>query len=351
MGPSIATEIILKSKLSSEYDLIHLDTSDRRELTNLGKIDFWNIYLALKHYVQLFYLIAFKKPAIVYIPISQTTIGYLRDSGFILIAKAFRRKVVCHLRGGNFRNWYDSAGKAVQRFVSLVHGVVDAQIVLGESLRSLFYGLLPEERIFVVPNGGDYRFGSQSISNEKITVLFLANFIRTKGVIDTLLASHLIQSNGCEVEYLFAGSWLEKDTQEEFERLLLNKPDVSVGVIEKVHGQQKIRLLSDADIFVFPTYYPPEGHPWVIIEAMAAGLPIITTNQGAIPESVIDGVNGFLVEKKSPEAIAEKIELLVRDKYLRMRMGGASRQRYLEEFTEDRMAEKMITVFRKVLEY
>ena len=109
MGPTIATEIILNSRLKDEFDLIHLDTSDHRGLHTLGAIDFQNVHLAFKHYLRLGWLILTRWPDVVYAPISQTTRGYLRDAGFILIAKLLRIKVICHLRGGNFRNWYLSS--------------------------------------------------------------------------------------------------------------------------------------------------------------------------------------------------------------------------------------------------
>jgi len=75
-----------------------------------------------------------------------------------------------------------------------------------------------------------------------------------------------------------------------FFKFLEKYSETSVHVVGPVVGTQKFELLSSSDIFVFPTYYPPEGHPWVIVEALAAGLPIISTDQGAITESVFHGV-------------------------------------------------------------
>src|SRR3989344_404090 len=130
MGPTVATENLLRSRLGEYFDLIHLDTSDHRDLSTLAAIDFGNVSLALKHYCMMFWLIATKWPRLVYIPISQTTIGYLRDSVFILIAALFRRKVVCHLRGGDFKNWLDSTHAFMLSYVCAVHSLVDGQIVL-----------------------------------------------------------------------------------------------------------------------------------------------------------------------------------------------------------------------------
>ena len=75
----------------------------------------------------------------------------------------------------------------------------------------------------------------------------------------------------------------------------------------------------DADIFILPSYN--EGLPMSILEAMSYGLPVISTPVGGIPEIVKDGVNGYLIFPGDNEALAEKIELLAKNKELRLRMG------------------------------
>lgn len=350
MGPSFATKIILNSNLNKKFELIHLDTSDHRDLSYLGAIDLQNIFLSLKHYLQLVWLIIIIWPRMVYIPISQTTVGYLRDSGFILISKIFGRKVICHLRGGNFKNWYNSAKSITQWFVRNVHSHVDGQIVLGKSLKYMFSDIMSLEKIFVVPNGGNYRFNSRSSKeNTNIKILYLSNFIRSKGILETLQAVPDVLKKNSRVEFIFAGQWRDLNTKNDFRRFLEIYPGLPVFVMGPVFAKEKYNLLSTSDIFVFPTYYPPEGHPWVIVEAMAAGLPIISTDQGAITESVIDGVNGFIVQKQNPTQIAEKVKLLIEDLELRKKMGQVSRRLYLENFTEEKMVQKIVYAFSTVL--
>ena len=348
MGPSVATQVILNSKLKDEFELIHLDTSDHRDLNTLGAIDFRNIFLALKHYAILLWLIITRWPAMVYIPVSQTTVGYLRDSGFILISKLFGRKVVCHLRGGNFRNWYDSASSITRFLVRTVHSLVDCQIVLGECLRSLFKDIVADEKIFVVPNGADYRMPVLEKTGKDIKVLFLANFIKTKGVRDVLHSVPDVYAEHGNVVFVFAGSWQDTAVRDEFESFLKAHGNLPVKLVGPVTGDRKKQLLASADIFVFPSYYPPEGHPWVIVEAMATGLPVISTDQGAIKESVIDGRNGFIIEKQSPRQVAEKIKFLIENPELRIQMGKESRRLYLENFTEEKMVERMTRAFGSV---
>ena len=349
MGPTLATEVSLGSRLREEFDLIHLDTSDPREIETLGAIDFWNIYLALKFYLLLFWMILRHRPQLVYVPISQTTIGYLKDSGFILIAKVLGRRVLCHLRGGNFSNWLQSASGATRLYVRLVHGLVDGQIVLGQSLKGLFAGILPPERLFVVPNGKDVAYGAKPASAGKVRLLFLANMVRTKGPMDVLQAVPAVVERCPEAEFLFAGAWEDPVLKDEIETFLRDRPHLPIRWLGPLKGQEKQSALMSADIFLFPTYYPPEGHPWVIVEAMAAGLPVISTDQGAILESVQDGRNGFIVAKQNPAELADRAIELIRDADRRQSMGREGRRLYEERFTEERMVANLGAAFRAVL--
>ncbi len=350
MGPSIATDIILNSKLSSEFDLIHLDTSDRRELSNLGKIDFWNIYLALKHYLQLVWLLLTKQPAVVYIPVSQTTVGYLRDAGFILITKLCQKKVVCHLRGSNFRSWLDHAGKVMQWLVFNVHSLADAQIVLGKNLQYIFEDIIPKDKIFVVPNGADYPDLNinRVQSHSEPVLLYIANPTPAKGVNEVLDSLVVLKNRlGKSFPLVLAGKW--RDGQYKKDSLTkISENNLSVNIAGGLTGSAKYNALKDADIFVFPPR-APEGHPWVIVEALAAGLPIISTDQGTITESVFHGVNGFIVEAGQPEQIAEKILYLAENPDVREKMGRESRRIYEKYFTEEKMVENFTRCFNAVL--
>jgi glycosyltransferase involved in cell wall biosynthesis len=283
-------------------------------------------------------------------PFGQTTVSYYRDSVFLLLIKLFRKKVVCHLRGGNFDNWYRGASVFTRWYVRRIHSLVDAQIILGENLRHLFNWLMPDSRIFVVPNGGNFPIPEVRKRDGIFRALFLGNLLESKGVVDFLKASEIIALSGYrDTEFVLAGENREARTVEFIDRFIREHPDVRVRMPGPLTGEDKFRLLAECDVLVFPTYYVNEGHPWVIVESMAAGLPVISTDHAAIPETVSDGENGFLVPKKDPEAIAEKVIRLIEDPELRERMGKRSREIYREKFTEEIMVEKMSSVFHKVL--
>ena len=108
-------------------------------------------------------------------------------------------------------------------------------------------------------------------------------------------------------------------------------------------------LLQDYDGFVFPTYYPTEGHAGVIIEALAAGLPVVSTSYRSIPE-LIDDTCGILVPTKDVDAIVEAVDRIDRDPELRMRLvnGAISRSKTFDwEILNVRFHQLILDVINK----
>ena len=119
MGPAIATQIILNSKLKDSFELIHLDTTINREIATMGS---WSLAKSWRNFALYFKLIGKiirYRPKLVLIPISQTTMGFLKDAFFILISAMLLRKVLVQLRGSNFKNWLAKAGAPVRLFVKM----------------------------------------------------------------------------------------------------------------------------------------------------------------------------------------------------------------------------------------
>jgi glycosyltransferase involved in cell wall biosynthesis len=200
----------------------------------------------------------------------------------------------------------------------------------------------------VVPNGANYVFPLKCKNDSKILILYFGNFVKSKGFEDILKAISILPLDvSIRLEVHAVGSWIRNDFEIRC-KSIIEAHQLPVIVHSPMSGNYKFQMFSNADFFVF-TPREPEGHPWVIVEAMAAGLPIITTDQGAITESVINGVNGFIVEPGNPKQIAEKIGILMNSPELKKMMGKESRCLYLKNFTEEKMVERMSVVFNSVL--
>ena len=106
-------------------------------------------------------------------------------------------------------------------------------------------------------------------------------------------------------------------------------------------------ILSLFDLFVLPSLW--EGLPMAVLEAMAAGLPVVATAVGGTPEVVVDGVTGLLVPPRDPHALAEAILRLLRDPDLRKRMGGAGRERVAAHFSVEQMVQRTEKLYEHLL--
>ena len=357
-GPAVNTKALLEHPIiNRKFEVVHLDTSDPRPLRNLGKIDFGNIWLALKHAVMFLVVLVQSSPGIVYISISQNIPGFIRDCLLMIPSILAGRKLVIHLRGSYFRQFYESSPWPLKKLITWVLHHTSRMIVLGDNLRALFDGLMQAHRVVVVPNGLDSvpfdrlrQQGVGALSKPDFQVTYLGTLTEEKGCRHVLQAIPKVLQVVPDVRFTLAGDFVRPQDRRYCVQFVRehNLADVA-SLPGVVTGDVKIRLLLNSDIFVFPPV-APEGLPMVILEAMAAGLPIITTDQGAIRETVIDGVNGFIVPEGNPEAIAEKIVLLLKDEDLRKRMGQASRERFFRHYTLDRWGKDMVRVFQDVLE-
>lgn len=352
-GMSVATELVAKA-MGESITYIHLDTADRRGLSNIGKLELGNVLLAAGHGTKCLWILLSKQPDVVYVPIAQAWLPFLRDCLFLIPAKLMRRKVIIHLHGGYFAEFYRKTSPLMRWIIRFALGGADRAIVLGRSVQNAFEGILPAERICVVPNGipDSCKEGLQCALNEHpSTLLFLSTLMEEKGALDLLRALPNVRERAGNLRVIFAGEWYLQRDKETAERIIKKS---GIGSWTEFAGPvgpiKKQELLENSDVLVFPTKYPFEGHPYVILEAMAAGLPIISTNIGCIPEMVENGVNGFLIEPGDVEGLAEKVCLLLADEALRRRMGQASRERFLAEFTFEKFSERIRAVFEKTLE-
>ncbi len=354
-GSNIYFENLLRSRVQEVFEVTHLDTSDHRSLDNIERVDLVNVWLGVKNVVELLWLLLTRRFDLIYVPIAPSFPAFLRDGLFLLLARWFSKAPrVVHLhRQGFRREFYDRAGKIGQWFIrSALKGTARA-IVLGERLRRAFDGLVPEERVVVVPNGIVPPIDQPPQRNPEKPVVFgyLGNLFRTKGVMELLRAFAVVRRRYPEVRLQIAGGWPDQSLREEVWNFIRDSNlEQSVQIYGIVTGKEKRKFFYDMDVFVFPTYYR-EGFPLVILEAMAYGCPVISSkDEGTIPEVVVHRKTGILVDPHNIDEIAAAMEWIIEHPQERIAMGMAGRRRFEEEYTMDRNVERMIRLFREVIE-
>jgi glycosyltransferase involved in cell wall biosynthesis len=178
----------------------------------------------------------------------------------------------------------------------------DKGIVLSEKFKINLKPFLKKEKIFVAVNFFEEKFllNAKEKNFESLKICYVSNLMKEKGIFDLINALIIFNKKNKNFKAKIAGQIF-------FNKIKTLKNIEYLGVVE---GAAKRNLLRDSNVFILPTYYKMEGQPISIIEAMASGNLIISTAHAGIPELVEDEVNGFLVNKKSPEEISDKLFFL-----------------------------------------
>lgn len=184
----------------------------------------------------------------------------------------------------------------------------------------------------------------------KINIIFTARMIREKGVDVLFQTARLLYGEyKGKIQFLLCGGLAEEGRSSYMSPEELN----SFGDDEyfKWLGKRDdVRLLLEkSHIFVFPSYYG-EGLPKSCIEANAVGRPIITTDSVGCRDTVIDGYNGFIIPIKDPQALADKLRILIEDKEMRVKMGKNARKFAEENFSIEEVIKRHLDIYAEVAE-
>lgn len=170
-----------------------------------------------------------------------------------------------------------------------------------------------------------------SVLKGKIRIVFLARMLKDKGVFEFIKAANMLRARYSDIiEFVLVGGIDIFNPSFVSEDQLISLTD-STYLIWLGHQENVKKIYESADIVCLPSYR--EGLPKSLVEAMAVGCPIITTDAIGCRECVDNGVNGFLVPVGDYEILAQRIEELVLDKELRIKMGHKSREKMIKEMS------------------
>lgn len=353
-GQELASKLILES-LGSHYDfeINHFPAFNRN-----GSFFYKLFYFVkvLKSWLNIFSLVFAKSPK-VYVNIGQTYLSLVRDGLPFRILSFFKpsAKFVISLHGHVFTTW-NGDERVCRSFISLLirAGIIT---VLGEVQKEKLVSLGIDEKVVrIIPNSCELSAASGEKKHESLNLLYLSNLIEEKGYKEYLQALKLLSSkiNGkTKVNAILCGSLYEGDNYERTEIIgkIIDKinstGNINVSWIKGAYGDDKRKLFENADIFVFPSKYKVEAQPIVLIEAMASGCAIITTNVGEIPSTVSEE-NAFVLLTSYPQRIAEKLNILLEDADLLDNMQTASIKRFNIVFSLDVYSDNWCQIFEDI---
>jgi glycosyltransferase involved in cell wall biosynthesis len=295
------------------------------------------------------------KPDLVYLPIAQGTLGYLRDCLFLVPSRLFGLPTVVHLHGSEFKAFYRSKGSIMKALIRYTLRNVQRVIVLDTTLVHVFDDILPDWKVEVIPNGIEPLClsdgcGKEPTDKDSVTVTYLGTLKQRKGFLELLYSIPRILELAPQAKFIFAGECTDPVADSQAKNFIEeNRLKDCVEFVGPVFGQDKAELLSSSDIFCFPPIRA-EGQPLVILEAMSCGLPVISSNLGAIPSLISDGETGYLVGPQDRNSLTDKVVELIQNPTKRIKMGRKGRERFENKFTIDRWEKQLSNLFHEVLQ-
>jgi glycosyltransferase involved in cell wall biosynthesis len=349
-GVATAVSNILNSDLRNEFRLMHVSSSNRRSTNKKGKMDILNVGFLGWQIIKLISAMIVFRPCIVQIE-SSCGISFLKNSIFVILARIAGRKIILSIYGETFENFYQKLPPIRQKYVKFVLNSCNKIKIESQGWRDFFVekiGINASD-ICIIPNAvflpdEVFRNRDNDLTGEKLKLLFLGVLKKKKGIFDFLKSIKILKDKGYNFKAEIVGPEGERG---EMEKVFDYIEKESINEIVGVHGEKQHNEVGEfysvADIYLLPSY--TEGFPYAILEAMAYGLPIISTKVGGIPELIEDGVNGFLVDPGDADALAEKIEILMGNKKLREIMGKNNREKIKNKYSMDKQVEKIKNIY------
>ena len=272
-----------------------------------------SIFLFLKYFFDVTVGVLFFKPTHIYFLCSRTFIGSLRDIYLLCITQFSKAKLVNHLHGANFTEFYESSPWLYKKILKKLYTRVDKHIVLHNSMKEQLSCVSNEDKIFVIENF--YESSADSINDEDIkkdvcetiTVVYMSTIIPSKGIFETIEAVKKYHQLGGVVNLIVYGDFIDdmgmkrKEIKNKF-LLSLQGCESFIEYKGVITGINKFIALAKADIFILPSYCYGEAFPLSVIEAMRMGCIIITSDYNYLPY-IVKPENGYIVEPKNSNSI------------------------------------------------
>jgi glycosyltransferase involved in cell wall biosynthesis len=328
-APGGMAEVVANLRRSGLWERYPTRLLVTHERAPLGR----RLWVALRALALFAWLLATRRVALVHAHVAMRG-SFWRKSLFLALARACRVPTVVHLHGSSFVEFYEKeCGPLRRRLVRATLERAAAVIALSEHWRVYLARIAPGARLAVIPNMVDAVALQADIERSRArrnpcNILFLGEIGKRKGIYDLVYALTQVSAAHPEAR-LVAGGTGELDKVRRLARDL--GVEDRVALPGWVGGEAKARLLGEAAVYVLPSYN--ENLPVSILEAMAAGLPVVSTRVGGIPDAVRHGQEGFLTTPGSPEELAGLVLRLLADPDLRARMGHNARRRALEDFS------------------
>jgi len=245
--------------------------------------------------------------------------------------------------------------RLVRSLITRVDAITSVSPLLLESV--IKYRKVKYREKFIIPYGVDSKefiLKSHNRKNDNIIIGSLGRLCYKKGFLFLVDAAKKLKERGCKNFKIFIGGQggLRDELLKRIREYELQECVILKGIIKR---DIILEFYHNCDIFTLPSivddYGNVDGLPNVILEAMACGLPVVSTNISGIPLAVDDGLNGILVPQRDSTKLADAFMELIQNEGLRKEMGKRAREKAEKELSWDCIAQKYEQIYTDILSY
>ena len=334
-GQSLMVKTLVEGLPAHGIEVHHVNLALSRDASDIGRFRWGKLFSLLAACFRVYRIRRKLGPvALYYVPAPAKRGALYRDWIAMILCRPLNGQLVLHWHAVGLGHWLDAHANFLERaFTKLLLGRADLSLVLDESLATDPLDL-NAKKTFVLPNGipdpGEPPPREPRNPAAPCKLLYLGLCSGEKGLfelLEAILHAHARQPGSFHLTV--AGSFASTADEEKF-RQLSAPLRTAVRYIGFAGEHARNALLREADVFCFPTHYPHEGQPLVLLEALAHDLPIVTTRWRAIP-AMLPSAHTWIVEPGRPTLLADAL-LTARSS---PRPGGASRRFFLENYTAE----------------
>jgi len=269
--------------------------------------------------------------------------SFWRKALFMLPARLLGVPYVLHLHGGAFTDFYESQSALARAFIRQRLRAAARVIALSAQQRDAVAAIEPGARVAIVPNPVEVPAWQAGLEAPPPTALFLGMLRERKGVIDLLRAWPRVLDSIPDAALVLAGGGETADIWRLIGELRIER---SVRIEGWVEGEAKERLLRRAWVAALPSHV--EALPMAVLEALAAGVPVVATDVGGIPSAVGHEREGLLVAPGNVEALGRALVAVLGNAARRKAMGRAARERAIAEFSSEVVVPRVEAIWREL---
>ena len=333
-GAAYAMQYLLEGAAAEQFRILHVDSRFADDVSGLQKVSGEKLRRLVRYCGSI--IGHCRRESVDGVVLTPTFYfkPFLKDAVFIWLCVILRRRITAWMHMDFRAMRYDALPAWARWFVRTTLRRCDRVVVPADRLLSFMPDWLPRERLAAIPNGlpAGPLPPRQSDAGRRLRVLYLSNIEDNKGWRTFVDAARRLGHACPEVEFILHGAPLFGTTPEIIAEEIARDPlDGRLRWEGPVFGEAKWGALADADLFCFPSWH--EAFPLSILEAMCAGLPIVATDVGGVPDAVTDGEGGRIVPPRDAAALAEALQPLLTDAGLRASMGRANRARWERDYT------------------